>query len=77
MFLITKAHRYAHIFLLAVTVLALAGCSKLHDTTLDNGMRVVVKEDHRAPVVVSMVWIASVAWTSRPASPASRTSSST
>lgn len=26
------------------------------DTTLPNGMRVIVKEDHRAPVMVSQVW---------------------
>ena len=26
------------------------------DVTLDNGLRVVVKEDHRAPVVVSQLW---------------------
>jgi zinc protease len=55
MFLIPKARRYAP-FLLAIVVLVLSGCTKLHDATLENGMRVVVKEDHRAPVVVSMVW---------------------
>lgn len=32
------------------------GCSNIHDTTLANGMRVIVKEDHRSPVVVSQVW---------------------
>jgi zinc protease len=26
------------------------------DVTLDNGMRVIVKEDRRAPVMVSQVW---------------------
>ncbi|MDP2056599.1 MAG: insulinase family protein, partial [Thiobacillus sp.] len=26
------------------------------DVTLDNGMRVIVQEDHRAPVMVSQVW---------------------
>ena len=26
------------------------------DVTLDNGLRVIVKEDHRAPVMVSQVW---------------------
>jgi zinc protease len=34
----------------------LTGCDDMHDTTLANGMRVIVKEDHRSPVVVSMVW---------------------
>lgn len=42
--------------LLVVAVSLLYGCSDLHDTTLANGLRVIVKEDHRSPVVVSMVW---------------------
>ena len=28
----------------------------VHEYTLDNGMQVLVREDHRAPVVVSQVW---------------------
>jgi zinc protease len=28
----------------------------VHETTLGNGLKVIVKEDHRAPVVVSQVW---------------------
>jgi len=28
----------------------------LHEKTLSNGLKVIVKEDHRAPVVVSQVW---------------------
>ena len=27
-----------------------------HETTLDNGLKVIVKEDHRAPTVAHMVW---------------------
>ncbi len=46
--------------LAAVTIagVALIGCSRsdVHETTLDNGLRVVVKEDHRSPVVVSQIW---------------------
>lgn len=34
----------------------LIGCDDIHDSTLANGLRVIVKEDHRSPVVVSMVW---------------------
>ena len=30
--------------------------ANVHESKLDNGMKVVVKEDHRAPVVVSQVW---------------------
>ncbi len=36
--------------------LLVGGCSNIHDTTLANGMRVIVKEDHRSPVVVSQIW---------------------
>lgn len=35
---------------------AWAGSGQVHEYSLDNGMRVIVKEDHRAPVVVSQVW---------------------
>jgi zinc protease len=30
--------------------------SETHQFTLDNGLQLIVREDHRAPVVVSMVW---------------------
>ncbi len=29
---------------------------EVHEFTLDNGLQLVVKEDHRAPVVVSQIW---------------------
>ena len=43
---------------LIVFVSALVGCSgsEVHETTLANGLRVIVREDHRSPVVVSQVW---------------------
>ena len=43
---------------LAGIMLALpsVGLGQVHETTLSNGMKVLVKEDHRAPVVVSQVW---------------------
>jgi len=34
----------------------LAACRPVQETTLDNGLKIVVKEDHRAPVVVSQIW---------------------
>jgi zinc protease len=40
---------------LAVTVAA-AQAAPVHEYRLDNGMKVLVKEDHRAPVMVSQVW---------------------
>lgn len=30
--------------------------SMVHESTLDNGMKVIIKEDHRAPVMVAQVW---------------------
>lgn len=43
---------------LLAACLALAGPIQAnpHETTLDNGMKVIVKEDRRAPSVVHMVW---------------------
>jgi zinc protease len=35
---------------------AMAAAVPVHEYRLDNGMRIFVREDHRAPVVVSMVW---------------------
>ncbi len=40
--------------LVLLPAVALAG--NIHEFRLDNGMRVIVQEDHRAPVVVSQVW---------------------
>lgn len=39
-----------------IALFGLAGCSQTHETTLPNGLRVIVKEDHRSPVVVSELW---------------------
>ncbi len=47
---------------LKITLLALAlimpglAAAKVYEYQLDNGLKVLVKEDHRAPVVVSQVW---------------------
>lgn len=43
--------------LLTLSSPALAQPSPLHDFTLDNGLRVLVREDHRAPVVTSQLWV--------------------
>jgi zinc protease len=34
----------------------LTACGAARETTLPNGLRVIVKEDHRSPVVVAQVW---------------------
>ncbi|MDB5981719.1 MAG: insulinase family protein [Pseudomonas sp.] len=53
------ARRAAGLLLSAVclplTALA-ADPQPTHEFTLDNGLKVVVREDHRAPVVVSQIW---------------------
>jgi zinc protease len=41
---------------LGIALLAGSVQAALTDVTLDNGMRVIVHEDHRAPVMVSQVW---------------------
>ncbi len=42
------------VFLLGYSSSVLAG--DVHEFTLENGLELIVKEDHRAPVVVSQVW---------------------
>ena len=50
-------HRTSVVALLCLVVLGVVGgCATVHETTLANGLRVIVKEDHRSPVVVSQVW---------------------
>jgi zinc protease len=43
-------------FAAALAAVLLAACSPVSETTLENGLKIVVKEDHRAPVVVSQIW---------------------
>ncbi|MBE9561709.1 MAG: insulinase family protein, partial [Proteobacteria bacterium] len=40
------------LFCFSTTLLA----GEIHEFTLDNGLKLIVKEDHRAPVAVSQVW---------------------
>lgn len=40
----------------ATTPRAVESTGPVHETTLANGLKVIVKEDHRAPVVVSQIW---------------------
>ena len=44
--------------LLAAAVLATPALARTTEQVLDNGLKVVVREDHRAPVVVSQIWYA-------------------
>lgn len=45
-----------NLFFLLITLLPYSVFSQVQSFTLDNGLRLLVKEDHRAPVVVSMIW---------------------
>jgi len=49
-----KRHSLAS--LVAALLLAGPALANPYETTLDNGLRVIVKEDHRAPTAVQMVW---------------------
>jgi len=44
------------VFAALMTVATAAGAAQTHEHKLANGLRVIVKEDHRAPTLVSMVW---------------------
>ncbi|MFC0710138.1 M16 family metallopeptidase [Azorhizophilus paspali] len=49
--------RHAAFLLLGMPLAALAAVPQpTHEYTLDNGLKVIVREDHRAPVVVSQLW---------------------
>ncbi len=41
---------------LAIPLVATAEAPKVQERLLDNGLKVLVKEDHRAPIVTSQVW---------------------
>lgn len=43
-------------FWLTASPLATLAATPVHEFTLDNGLKVLVREDHRAPVVVSQIW---------------------
>ncbi len=43
-------------FSLVLAAGLLAACSPVQEATLENGLKIIVKEDHRAPVVVSQIW---------------------
>jgi zinc protease len=46
----------AALLLFAVSMAAVHAAEPVTEFQLDNGLKVLVREDHRAPVVVSMVW---------------------
>jgi zinc protease len=48
--------RYAIVSLVLLVGLSGTALAQVHEKVLDNGLKVIVKEDHRAPVVVSQIW---------------------
>ncbi len=48
--------RGLRIILLALPLPAVAAEPQVHEFRLDNGLKILVQEDHRAPAVVSQVW---------------------
>jgi len=49
-------HRCVPYFLAAMPLMVPAAETKVHEFRLDNGLKVLVQEDHRAPVAVTQVW---------------------
>jgi len=49
-------HRLAALLLFCPALTAYAESSTVHEHIFGNGLKILVKEDHRAPVVVSQVW---------------------
>ncbi len=41
---------------IALSLFSVVAVANVHEYVLDNGLKILVKEDHRAPVVVSQVW---------------------
>lgn len=48
--------QFVALLLLGLAVTSAQATAKVHEYQLDNGMKVLVKSDHRAPVVVAQVW---------------------
>ncbi len=39
-----------------LTLMSFQALAKVQEFTLDNGLKIIVKEDHRAPIAFSMIW---------------------
>ncbi len=51
-----QVKRRLSLLLLCILLLPTLLWAQVHEYRLDNGLKVLVKEDHRAPVVVSQIW---------------------
>lgn len=52
----TRFYASAGLAMLAVSVASSGAFATAHEFTLANGLKLVVKEDHRSPVVISQIW---------------------
>ena len=49
--------KYKNKLFLIIVALLLSACDDIvHETTLENGLKIIVREDHRAPVLVTQIW---------------------
>ena len=48
--------RISILLLFCTVLIAAPALAQVHEFKLDNGLKILVKEDHRAPVVVSQIW---------------------
>ncbi len=51
-----QTKRFLSLLFLCISLLPPLLWAQVHEFRLDNGLRILVKEDHRAPVVVSQIW---------------------
>ncbi len=51
-----RKSRLAAFFWLIASPLTVLAAAPVHEFTLDNGLKILVRQDHRAPVVVSQIW---------------------
>lgn len=52
----SKTALYSRLLSIVILVSGPAAAAEVHEYVLDNGLQLYVKEDHRAPVVVSQIW---------------------
>ncbi len=51
-----QTKRVSLLLLFCAVLIAGPALAQVHEFKLDNGLKILVKEDHRAPVVVSQIW---------------------
>ena len=52
----TGLRPFSMLFAFLITGSLFANTAHTHEYTLPNGLRLIVREDHRSPVVISQIW---------------------